>query len=192
MPRRSSRESLQHELKKRRAFVLAEVEAFLNMQRTASMLSRQAESLLKAHGLTEAQYNVLRILRGAKYSGDVALPSLEVASRLVTPVPDITRLVDRLEIAGLVERRSQPGDRRVVLVAITIAGLGVLSQLDKPVDDMHRRQLGHLSPGELDKLNHLLVKARQAPLPSGRPTRSPSRGTTPPQPNRPDRRRGKT
>lgn len=154
--------SLQSEIKKRHPFESPEEEAFLNILRTGTLLASQGSQLLKAHGISEPQYNVLRILRGAKAGGDAALPCLEIASRMITPVPDITRLVDRLEAAGLVERRRTPEDRRVVLVAITRAGLEKLSPLDKPVLDLHRRQLGHLSRAELASLNRLLVKARQA------------------------------
>jgi DNA-binding MarR family transcriptional regulator len=154
------RSALQAEIKKRRPFEAAEVETFLNLTRTCSVLEGEVESLLKRHGSTGSQYNVLRILRGAKQGGEEALPCLEVAERMVTRVPDITRLVDRLEKTGLVDRKHRSDDRRVVLVSITRAGLNLLSKLDQPVFDLHREQLGHLSRSELDALNRLLVKAR--------------------------------
>jgi len=155
------RSVLQAEIKKRQPFEAAEVEVFLNLLRTCSVLGGQSEALLKKHGTTEPQYNALRILRGAKLGGDDALPCLEVAGRMIARVPDITRLVDRLESNGLVERRNHPDDRRVVLVAITRAGLNLLAKLDQPLLDLHRQQLGHLTKTELDSLNRLLAKARK-------------------------------
>jgi DNA-binding MarR family transcriptional regulator len=154
------RPTLQAEIRKRRPFDVPEEEAFLNLQRSAAVLGAQAERLLKSHDMTGAQYNVLRILRGAKEGGDWALPCLEIAQRVITPVPDITRLIDRLEAAGLVERRRTGQDRRVVLVSITRSGLDVLKDLDRPLADLHRAQLGHLARRELSMLNRLLVKAR--------------------------------
>lgn len=153
--------TLQHEIKKRRPFDLPEEEALLNLRRTASFLGNQEERFLKAYGISEAQYNALRILRGAKLGGDAALPCLEVAERMITAVPDITRLVDRMEHAGLVDRRRTKEDRRVVLVSITKAGLDLLARIDKPLTELIRGQLGHLSRSELGALNRLLVKARR-------------------------------
>ena len=121
--------------------------------------------MFKEYGITGSQYNVLRILRG---EGE-ALPCLEIASRMITQLPDITRLVDRLEAAGLVTRSRTTEDRRVVLIQITEAGLRLLSQLDEPVKAMHRRHLGHLSRDELAELNRLLVKARNPEAPAARP-----------------------
>lgn len=154
------RTSLQDEIKKRRPFDSPEVEAFLNLQRTAALLAGEAERLIKTFGISGSQYNALRILRGAKSGGDNALPCLEIADRMITPVPDITRLIDRLETGNLVERRRTKQDRRVVLVSITKTGLDVLAKLDQPLLELHRRQLGHLSRKELATLNDLLVTSR--------------------------------
>jgi DNA-binding MarR family transcriptional regulator len=156
MPNRS----LQTEIKKRKPFQSAAEEAYLNLRRTHSMLGGPFDALFKEHGTTEPQYNVLRILRGAKSGGENALPSLEIADRMITRVPDITRLVDRLEQGGLVERRRTRDDRRVVLVSITKTGLDLLTKLDRPGDDLIDTMLGHLSKSELADLNRLLVKAR--------------------------------
>src|SRR3954454_22771402 len=151
------RSVLQDELKKRHPFDAPEQEAALNLARTAEQLQAEFSRLFKAHGITGAQYNVLRLLRGA----GAELPCLEIAGRMITHLPDITRLVDRLEAAGLVERCRTDEDRRLVLVRITKPGLRVLAALDAPVLELHRRQLGHLAPEELAELNRLLVKARQ-------------------------------
>jgi len=156
--------SLQHELKKQQPFDCPAEEAYLNLVRTAGALCGDFNQLFKAHRLSESTYNVLRILRGAqKTEGVAGLPSLEVAERLVTRVPDITRLVDRLIQAGLAERTRDEVDRRVVIVSITAAGLATLRKLDKPTRQLHEQQLGHLTRKELDELNRLLAKARQPP-----------------------------
>lgn len=149
--------SLQQEIGKKQPFDLPEQEAFLNLIRTASFLSADFDALFKKHGLTNAQYNVLRILRGE----GTKMPSLAVAQRLVTRVPDITRLVDRLEAAGLVERERCTKDRRVVYVRITARGLAILEKLDQPVRDLHKSQLGHIPPKDLAALSRLMEAARK-------------------------------
>src|SRR3954451_15407804 len=151
---------LQHELHKKNPFDAPEQEVALNLARTADQLQHEFARLFKERGLTEPQYNVLRILRGS----ETELPCLTIAARMISQVPDITRLVDRLEGAKLVERRRTEADRRVVLVRITDAGLKVLADLDGPVLELHRRQLGHLSDEEMAELSRLLVKAR-SPVP---------------------------
>src|SRR5262249_5378674 len=107
-------------------------------------------------GISGAQYNVLRILRGA---GE-PLPCQEVAGRMITQLPDITRLVDRLEEAGLVTPSRTPEDRRPVLPAVTQAGLPLPETLHAPVVQTHKDQLAHLTREELAELNRLLLKAR--------------------------------
>lgn len=82
---------------------------------------------------------------------------------MVTQTPDITRLVDRLEAAGLASRARTAADRRGVLVHITKPGLALLARLDKPILDLHRRQMDHLTTAEIAALNRLLVKLRQPP-----------------------------
>lgn len=150
-------ESLSGEVGKKRPFDLPEQEAMLNIVRTASALSTDFWRLFRSHGLTDAQYNVLRILRGE----GARMPSLTIAQRMITRVPDITRLVDRLEGAGLVQRERCPEDRRVVFVSITRAGLEQLAKLDEPVAALHRRQLGHMRREDLETLSRLLVVARR-------------------------------
>ena len=154
--------SLQSEIKKARPFESPQQEAYLNIIRTASVLSGAFVSLFKQHGLSESTYNVLRILRGAAQTGHPeGLPCLEVADRLVTRVPDITRLVDRLITADLAERERSLDDRRVVHIRITAKGLELLARLDEPVAHLHHSQLQHLGRGELQQLSTILEKARQ-------------------------------
>ena len=153
--------SLQHELKKAQPFDCPSQEAFLNLIRTTGELSAPMQALFKAHGLSQSTYNVLRILRGAAKTEDAGgLPCLEVAERLVTRVPDITRLVDRLIKAGFAQRCRDDVDRRVVVVSITEAGLALLAKLDRPVKKLHEQQFAHLSAKDLKDLNRLLEKAR--------------------------------
>src|SRR5581483_9610187 len=147
---------LQHELKKRRPFESPEQEAALSVLRTADQLQIRLARLLREHGLTPSQYNVLRILRGEGRP----LPILEIASRTIAVVPGITGLIDRLEQAGFVSRQRCAKDRRVIYVALTQQASQTLAGLDEPLDDLHRRLLGHLSPGELRELIGLLEKAR--------------------------------
>lgn len=134
----------------------AEENAFLDLMRTCDILSRKVAGVLKPADLSSAQYNVLRILRGAKE----ALPCGEIASRMITRDPDITRLLDRLEKRGLVARSRETKDRRMVLTRITPEGLRVLEDLDEPVQEAHREQLGHLGPERLRRLADLLRAAR--------------------------------
>lgn len=169
--RGTRRMSLQHELRKRRPFDSPAEEAYLNLLRTVSVLGAPFAAILRAHGLSESTYNVLRILRGHHPQG---LPSLAIGEQMVARVPDVTRLVDRLVARGLAERVRTDQDRRVVIVRATRAALDLLAKLDKPLADVQKRQLAHLSPRELATLNRLLVKAR-SPHMEGRPDAPPPR-----------------
>ena len=158
--------SLKDEIKKKKPFEHPEEEAYLNLLRTTTVLYAQFEALLKQSGLSEPQYNVLRILRGV---GGCGLPSSEVGARMITRVPDVTRLVDRLEAAGLVERCRIAEDRRVVQVKITAKGLAALADLDEPLVALNRKLLAHMTRKELDDLIRLLEKARHPPEDLGAP-----------------------
>ncbi len=129
---------------------------FVDLVRTADLLSRAPAQLLKSHDLSPNQYNVLRILRGAPDG----LLCGEIACRMISRDPDITRLVDRLEKRDLIGRCREDPDRRKVLVRIAPAGLALLGQLHHSVCETHRRQLGHLTPNQLQQLSRLLVAAR--------------------------------
>lgn len=152
---------LQHEIGKRAPFEHVEQEAYLNLLRTKSVLEGELHALFKARGLSEATYNALRILRGELRAGVEGVACQVIGERLITRVPDVTRLIDRLERAGLARRARTPSDRRVVLVSITKKGLSLLESIDKPLLELHKRQLRHLERSELETLNRLLVKARR-------------------------------
>lgn len=158
---------LRSELKKRDPFEMPEIEAFLNILRTAGELSGELVAVTRPAGLSPAQYNILRILRGASETAPDGLPCGEIADRMVTREPDVTRLIDRLEKAGLVRRQRSESDRRRVFVALTTLGFERLDALDEPIRAMHRRLLGHMTPEELDAVNRLMVRARDFPRESG-------------------------
>jgi DNA-binding MarR family transcriptional regulator len=147
---------LQHELKKKRPFEVPEEEAALSVLRTSDRIQICIARLLREHGLTPSQYNVLRILRGEGQP----LPILEIASRTITVVPGITGLIDRLEQAGFVNRVRCETDRRVIYVALTNQGTRTLAGLDEPLVALHKRLLGPLSAAELRALIRLLAKVR--------------------------------
>src|SRR3954469_12197109 len=148
---------LRNEIKQTKPFVSLEAEAHLNIERTAAVLGHAFAERLKPFGITSTQYNVLRILRGA---GATGLCRNEVRDRLVAQVPDVTRLLDRLESSGLIERERSTEDRRLVSTRITAAGLALLDRTDEPVLAMHGEMLGHLSETQLRALIDLLALAR--------------------------------
>src|SRR5687767_1540290 len=150
---------LRDEIKQTKPFASIHEEAFLNLARTAAVLNHSFAEAVKPYGITSTQYNVLRILRGA---GTAGLCRNEVRDRLVAQVPDVTRLLDRMEEAGLIERERETADRRMVTTRITAEGLRVLKATDEPVLTLHREQLGHLSKPQLATLIELLTLAREA------------------------------
>ena len=143
--------------KPRKASRSLERDAYLSIQRTADLLARGAEEAIKRSGLSGTQYNVLRILRGA---GPGGLCCGEVAERMITHDPDITRLLDRLEKRGLIVRARDSKDRRIITVRIAPEGLRILAELDEPIEEFHRRQLGHLGKRRLRLLMEILEIAR--------------------------------
>jgi DNA-binding MarR family transcriptional regulator len=149
---------LAKQIKQSKPFQSLEEEAFLNLLRTADALLQKETTLLESFGVSPAQYNVLRILRGAGESG---LPCGEIGNRMITRDPDITRLADRLEKRGFTTRSRESADRRVVTVRITREGLEMLGLLDKPVSELHRANLSHLGAASLKLLIELLEKARE-------------------------------
>jgi DNA-binding MarR family transcriptional regulator len=150
--------TLQRDLKQRRPFASREEEAYLNLVRTTDLLTREVAAVLKPHQLSEAQYNVLRILRGA---GPDGYACSEVGHRLVTRDPDVTRLLDRLEARALIARAREHTDRRVVTTRITTTGLALLDALDRPVREAVDRMLDHMSARQLTTLIDMLELARQ-------------------------------
>jgi DNA-binding MarR family transcriptional regulator len=148
---------LQKELRQTKPFGSREEEVYLNIQLTAERLWWGINETLKSSELTPTQYNVLRILRGAGLAG---ASCSEISERLVTKDSDITRLLDRLETRGLISREREAKDRRIIMARITEEGLRLLSELDKPIERCHRRQLGHMGEKQLATLSRLLDASR--------------------------------
>lgn len=151
---------LRDEIKQTKPFRSLEEEAALSIVRTAAMLDHSFAQAIKPYDITSTQYNVLRILRGA---GAAGLCRNEIGQRLVRQVPDVTRLLDRMEEVDLIVRQRGDKDRRYVTTTITKKGLDLLKKLDEKVDQIHREQLGHLEPGRLQQLVKLLDAARHRP-----------------------------
>jgi DNA-binding MarR family transcriptional regulator len=140
-----------------RHFDSLEQEVFLNLWRTYDRLRALEEELFARYDLTPQQYNAMRLLRSAHPN---PIRTLDLAGQLVSRAPDITRLLDKLEQRGLIERDRPADNRRVVRIAITPAGIALLDELRTPLRDCHARQLGHLSRRELRDLSALLRAAR--------------------------------
>ncbi len=145
-------------IRQSKPFRSASQEAFVALLVTAQHLRWPVEELLQRHGgITVQQYNVLRILRGA---GPAGLPTLEVAARMIERTPGVTRLIDRLEAKGLVERERSNDDRRLVVCRITKAGLALLADLDDPMDALDDASFSGLSKADLKSLIRLLDRVR--------------------------------
>ena len=143
----------------RRRYDSLEQEAYLNLWRTYDRLKAIEEEVFAPVGLSAQQYNTLRLLKAAA-PGTLTVQG--IGSRLISRAPDMTRLLDRLEDRGWIRRERRADNRRVVDVAITPAGVELLSQLATAVRECHRRQLGHLSAEQLRQFIALLTEARSA------------------------------
>ena len=145
-------------LRLRRRFDSVEQEVFLNLWRTYDRLRALEDELFARYDLTPQQYNALRLLSGQH---PAKIRTLDLAARLVSRAPDITRLLDKLEQRGLIERDRPADNRRTVFIGITDAGRALLRELREPIRQCHARQLGHLSQRELKTLTALLRAARK-------------------------------
>lgn len=150
--------TLAEEIKQTKPFRDKQTEAALGLLRAANILRRRAEAVSMAEGLSLQQYNILRILRGAR----MPLPTMEIAERLVEQAPGITRMVCGLEERGLIKREQWQGDRRQVLCQISAAGLKVLERLDESMDDLDSNCMGNLTQAQLDQLIAFLAEIREA------------------------------
>jgi len=155
-------ERLRAELRQNKPFSSLEQAALLGIARTAAVLDHAVAEGLRPYGVTPTQYNVLRILRGA---GAAGLCRAEVRDRMISPVADVTRLLDRLADAGYVARVRDTEDRRYVTARITADGLALLERADGMVQRLQKDLLGHLSQTKLRQLVALLDEAR--PVPAG-------------------------
>jgi DNA-binding MarR family transcriptional regulator len=148
---------LREELQQKKPFASPEEEVYLSILHTAEALSWGVSETLKGSDLTPAQYNVLRILRGAGAEGATCG---QISERMVTKDSDITRLLERLDARGLITRAREGLDRRYITARITPEGLSLLAGLDEPIAQCHKRQIGHLGKEKLAALARLLEVAR--------------------------------
>jgi len=151
------RRRLQDELQQAKPFPTLEEEVYLEIQRTSQVTARWVAQALKPAGLTESQFNVLRILRGSRPDG---LSSSRIAERMVRHDPDLTRLLDRLEAGRLVEKSRDGHDRRVVNARITEAGLSVVESASEAARLRLQAALRPLGPRKLGTLADLLELVR--------------------------------
>jgi|SRR5579864_8458016 len=148
---------LREELLQSKPFRNLPEEAILNVWRTGDFVAHQLHQLLKTHHLSQTQYNVLRILRGA---GKEGLPCGEIGGRMLTRDPDVTRLMDRLVKQGTASRTRQRNDRRVIIARITPAGMSLLEEIDPLVGQLIDGMLGHMKTARLETLIQLLEEVR--------------------------------
>ena len=152
--------SLRDDLRQTKPFTSLQQEAMLNVVRTAATMADAINEMLKPYGISMTQFNVLRILRGAEPAG---LCRNELRDRMLTKMPDVTRLLDRMEEAGLVARSRDNEDRRQVSTKITPAGRQLVDSLGAPASQLHQRRLGHMTAEQLSSLIELLTLARDTP-----------------------------
>ncbi len=149
--------SLQQDLKQKKPFRSLQQEAYLSVVRTSTALTDAMEDLVKSRGISATQYNVLRILRG---SGAEGLCRNALRDRMLTRMPDMTRLLDRMEEAGFVVRVREGDDRRMVMTRITAKGRELLDDLEAPVMALHKKQMAGLTDAQLRSLSDLLTLVR--------------------------------
>jgi DNA-binding MarR family transcriptional regulator len=152
------RSNLQEEIKQAKPFASLQEELWLNLSRTAAMAGHALEKGLRPHGLSPTQYNVLRILRGA---GPKGLCQYEIGERLVAQVPDVPRIIERMDKAGWVQRVRAIEDRRMVMATLTAKGDGLLAELDGQVGAMVEGIFDGLAEEEMVRLIELLGAVRK-------------------------------
>ena len=150
--------TLQDEIHQTKPFARPIDEALLSILRTATVLDHAQNEALKPHGITATQYNVLRILRGAGQGG---LCGREIAERLISNVPDVSRLLDRMEDMALLRRERDPSDRRHVTARITAKGQRVLARSTPSLTAVASGRVGRLSARQVASLIQCLAALRE-------------------------------
>jgi DNA-binding MarR family transcriptional regulator len=150
-------DKLRAEIKQSKPFPRPTAEALLSVLRTAAVLEHQIGEVLRPFGLTSTQYNVLRILRGA---GEKGLCGREVAERLVSKVPDVSRLLDRMEELGLIRRERDRDDRRHVTAWVSDKGLEILARATPQLEGIERHRFNRLDPEGVQRLIEALESIR--------------------------------
>jgi MarR family transcriptional regulator, 2-MHQ and catechol-resistance regulon repressor len=150
--------TLQNEIRQSVPFKSLREELWLNLSRTAAEIGHVIEQSLRPYGLSPTQYNVLRILRGA---GPEGLCQYEIKDRLVAQVPDVPRILERMEKAGWVQRVRAEVDKRMVMATLSEQGRKLVDDLDAPLPGMMDGLFRGLNEEEQARLNELLVVARK-------------------------------
>jgi DNA-binding MarR family transcriptional regulator len=156
-PVRKKPENLAEEVGRNAPFDSLEQELFLNLIRTSEWLQAEFARVFKVNGITQPQFNVLKILQVEDEKG---IPIQKIGQRMTTKGSDVTRLVDRLEKAGHVERFRTESDRRIIFVRLTESGRRMIENLTQPLIDAHQSTKGHLERDKLEMLNNLLFELR--------------------------------
>lgn len=151
--------NLAEEIGRNRPFDSLEQELFLNLIRTSEWLQGEFARVFKTHGITQPQFNVLKVLQVEEKSG---IPIQKIGARMTTKSSDVTRLVDRLERTGMVKRFRTEEDRRVIYVRLTEAGWAIIDQLEQPLVETHQHTKGYLDRPSLELLNKLLFELRHS------------------------------
>ncbi|KAA3600417.1 MAG: MarR family transcriptional regulator [Calditrichaeota bacterium] len=149
--------SLKDEIKQTKEFSSKSEELLIGLLFTADRIKKAMEDDFKEFGLTQQQYNILRILRGSKGTG---LPTMEIANRMINKAPNVTRIVDRLIDKGFVCREDSLTDRRQVVVCISETGLKALGELDEPINKRNKEILNDLNQNEINELINNLENVR--------------------------------
>ncbi|HEX6053698.1 MAG TPA: MarR family transcriptional regulator [Gemmatimonadaceae bacterium] len=166
-PRTRTRVSaVQSEIKQSKPFRSTAQEATIALLRTASVVHRVFARVLEPWALSLAQYNALRIIRGAGAGG---IPTLSIRERMLEEGTTITRILDKLEDAGLIRRERSYPDRRQVLCYVTDAGRKLLDALDPQMDTTDEEIVATLNEAQLEQLIGFLDEVRAANAERGAP-----------------------
>jgi DNA-binding MarR family transcriptional regulator len=152
-----TRTTIAEEIKQGKPFSSLQQEVYLSLLRTTDELQSRVAAILKPFGVSSTQYNVLRILRGAGAEGHRCS---DIAERMITREPDITRLLDRMAKAGWISQARDTEDRRVVITRITPEALRLLKELDKPLSELNKTLMANMGEKKLKTLLSLLDEAR--------------------------------
>jgi DNA-binding MarR family transcriptional regulator len=161
-----SRSAVQSEIRQSRPFRSTAQEATVALLRTASVVSRALARVIEPWELSLAQYNALRIIRGAGTGG---IPTLAIRERMIEEGTTITRIIDKLEAAGLIRRERSTPDRRQVLCVATASGRKLLDELDPVVDAADEEAMASLDAAQVEQLIDLLDTVRAANAERGAP-----------------------
>ena len=164
--RRARTSAVQSEIRQGKPFRSTAQEATIALLRTASVVHRTLARVLEPQGLSIAQYNALRIIRGAGTGG---IPTLSIRERMIEEGTTITRILDKLEDAGLIRRERSYPDRRQVLCYATDAGRKLLDAVDPQMDSMDEEVMATLDEAQLERFIELLDIVRAANAERGAP-----------------------